>query len=108
MIPIRHFARLAALVLAVATVASCDTRTITGPGETTPEVGGGDPGDTEKPTISFSLSVGTNNTVDVGAPLKVTITATDNMGVQSLYTSVNNGPAVIGRASCRERVYLCV
>jgi hypothetical protein len=96
MIPIRHFARFAALVLAVATVASCDTRTITGPGETTAPIGGGDPGDQEKPTIAFSLSHGTNNTVDVGAPLKVTITSTDNKGVQSLYTSVNNGPAVIG------------
>jgi hypothetical protein len=96
MIHTRHLARFAALVLAVAVVASCDTRSVTGPSSTTPEVGGGDPADQEKPTISFSLSVGTDNTVDVGAPLKVTVTATDNIGVQTLYTSINNGPAVIG------------
>ncbi len=96
MIPIRHFARLSALVLAVAIVASCDTRSVTGPSTSTPTVGGGDPSDIEKPTISFSLSVGTNNTVDVGAPLKVTVTSTDNIGVQTMYTSVNNGPTVIG------------
>ena len=95
MISIRHFARFAALVLAVAIVASCDSRSITAPGDPS-EVGGGPPDDLEKPTISFSLSVGTNNTVDVGAPLKVTVTATDNVGVQTLYTSVNNGAAVIG------------
>jgi hypothetical protein len=94
--PIRHFARFAALVLSVAVVASCDTRAVTGPQAETPQVGGGDPSDVEKPTISFSLSVGTNNTVDVGAPLKVTVTSTDNVGVQTLYTSINNGPAVIG------------
>lgn len=94
--PIRHFARFSALILAVAVVASCDTRSITGPNTETPEVGGGDPGDLEKPTISFSLNVGTNNTVDVGAALKVTVTSTDNVGVQTSYTSINNGPSIIG------------
>jgi hypothetical protein len=96
MIPIRHFARFSALILAVALVTSCDTRAVTGPQDSTPEVGGGDPADVEKPTISFKLSVGTNNTVDVGAALTVTVTATDNVGVQTMYTSVNNGPSVIG------------
>ncbi len=96
MTSIRHFARFAALVLAVTVVASCDTRSVTGPNTGTPPVGGGDPSDVEKPTISFSLSVGTNNTVDVGAPLKVTVTSTDNIGVQSLYSSVNLGAAVVG------------
>ena len=92
----RHFARSAALFLAVALVTSCDTRAVTGPQDATPQVGGGDPADVEKPPISFKLSVGTNNTVDVGAPLTVTVTATDNVGVQTAYTSVNNGPSVIG------------
>jgi hypothetical protein len=97
MISMRHFARLAALVLSVAVVASCDTRAIAGPGENnSAPPGGGDPGDIEKPTISFSLNVGANNTVDVGAGLKVTITATDDKAVQTLYTSINNGPAVVG------------
>ncbi len=95
MIPIRHFARFAALVLAVTVVASCDARSVAGP-SSTPQVGGGDPSDLEKPTISFALSAGTNNTVDVGTPLKVTVNATDNVGVQTLYTSINNGAAVIG------------
>ena len=96
MIPMRHFARFSALVLAVALVASCDTRAVTGPIDSTPQVGGGDPADVEKPVISFKLSVGTNNTVDVGAALTVTVSATDNVGVQTMYTSVNNGPSVIG------------
>ena len=95
--PTRHFARFAALVLAVAVVASCDSRTITGPATgTAPVVGGGDPTDGIKPTISFALSAGTNNSVDAGTALKVTITSTDNIGVQALYTSINFGPAVIG------------
>src|SRR4051812_24721169 len=96
MISLRHFARFSALVLAVGLVASCDTRSIVGPGDPDPSLPPGDPSDVEKPTISFKLSVGTNNTVDVGAPLTVTITATDNIGVQTMYTSVNNGPAIIG------------
>ncbi|MEN3273597.1 MAG: hypothetical protein V7636_2358, partial [Actinomycetota bacterium] len=96
MIPIRHVARFSALVLAVALIASCDTRAVTGPQDSTPEVGGGDPADVEKPAITFKLSVGTNNTVDVGAALTVTVSATDNVGVQTMYTSINNGPSVIG------------
>ena len=96
MTSMKHFARFSALVLAVAVVASCDARTITGPATDTPQVGGGDPTDNEKPTISFSLSAGTNNLVDAGTALKVTITSTDNVGVQALYTSINFGPAVIG------------
>src|SRR5436309_2678838 len=96
MIPMRHIARSAALILSVALIASCDTRAVTGPQDATPPVGGGDPSDVEKPVISFKLNVGTNNTVDVGAALTVTVNATDNVGVQSMYTSVNNGPSVIG------------
>src|SRR4051812_5035639 len=96
MISLRHFARFSALVLAVGLVASCDTRSIVGPGDPDPSLPPGDPSDIEKPTISFKLSVGTNNTVDVGAALTVTVTATDNVGVQTMYTSVNNGPSVIG------------
>lgn len=96
MIPIRHFARFSALILAVALVTSCDTRAVTGPQDSAPQVGGGDPADVEKPAISFKLSVGTNNTVDVGAALTVTVSATDNVGVQTMYTSINNGPSIIG------------
>jgi hypothetical protein len=91
--PIRHFARFAALVLAVATVASCDSRSIAGPA---PSVGGGSPTITEKPKISFALSTGTNSTVDVGAPLKVTVNATHSIGVQTLYTSISLGAAILG------------
>src|SRR4051812_5353577 len=87
MISIRHFARFSALILAVALVTSCDPRAISGPGVTAPPLEPGDPSDIEKPVISFKLSVGTNNTVDVGAALTVTVTATDNIGVQTMYTS---------------------
>src|SRR5690348_9393316 len=86
-------ARLAALVLGGVLVASCDSRLPTTPGGSG---SGGDPGDLSAPTIKFALSAGTNNVVDLGASLTVTVTATDDNGVQTLNTTLNNGAAVIG------------
>src|SRR5690242_3425507 len=89
---LRTHARLAALVLGGLFIASCDSRLPTSPGGQN----GGDPTDLTPPTITFKLSAGTNNTVDLGSPLSVAVTATDNKGVQTLNTTLNNGATVIG------------
>jgi hypothetical protein len=86
-------ARLAALALGGLFIASCDSRLPTTPGG---GGNGGDPGDLTAPTIKFALSAGTNNVVDLGAPLTVSVTATDDNGVQTLNTTLNNGASVIG------------
>jgi hypothetical protein len=86
---LRKHARLAALVFGGALIMSCDSRLPTS------SVGGGDGTDQTYPVITFSLSAGTNNTVDIGTPLSVTITATDNEGVQTLNSTVWNGAAEI-------------
>lgn len=90
---LRTHARLAALVLGGLFIASCDSRLPTTPGGSG---NGGDPSDLTPPRITFALSAGTNNTVDLGAPLTVTVTATDDNGVQTLNTTLNNGATVIG------------
>lgn len=90
---LRTHARLAALVLGGVFIASCDSRLPTTPGG---GGGGGNPSDLTAPTIKFALSAGTNNVVDLGAPLSVTVTATDDIGVQTLNTTLNNGATVIG------------
>lgn len=86
---IRNSARLVALVIGGALIASCDTRVPTS------SSGGGDPTDLTPPVVTFALSAGTNNTVDIGTPLSVTITATDNNGVQTFNSSVSDGAAVL-------------
>ena len=87
-------ARLAALFLGGLIIASCDSRLPTTPG------GGGNtggtPGDLTAPTITFALSAGTNNVIDLGTSLSVDVTATDDNGVQTLNTTLNNGATVIG------------
>ncbi len=85
---IRHSARFAALVGAVLALASCDSRSPTNPGGGGT---GGDPSDLSAPVITFALSAGTNKTLDIGTPLNVTITATDDKGIQSLLTTLWNG-----------------
>ena len=92
---LRTHARLAALVLGGVLVASCDTRLPTTPGGNGGG-GGATPGDLTAPRITFELSAGTNNTVDLGATVTVKVTATDDVGVQTLNTTINNGAAVIG------------
>ena len=89
---LRTHARLAALVLGGLFIASCDSRLPTTPGGGN----GGDPSDLTAPTIKFALSAGTNNVVDLGAKLTVSVTATDDKGVQTLNTTLNNGASVIG------------
>src|SRR5690242_5855578 len=87
-------ARLAALALGGLFIASCDSRLPTTPGGGGGS--GGDPSDLTAPTITFALSAGTNNVVDLGAALTVKVTATDDKGVQTLNTTLNNGATVIG------------
>lgn len=87
---LRNPARIVALVLGAILVVSCDSRLPT-------SVIGGD--DTVLPTLQLSLSAGSNNTVEIGTALRVTVTATDNQGVSQLHTSMNRGAAVIGDSS---------
>jgi hypothetical protein len=87
---LRNYARLAALVFGGVVLASCDSRL-----PTSSVGGGGNGSDRTPPVIKFSLSAGTNNTLDIGTPLTVTITATDDEGVQSLTTNVWNGGTLL-------------
>ncbi|MEP6729318.1 MAG: hypothetical protein ABJE10_01705 [bacterium] len=80
--------RFAALALGVSMVVSCDTRLPTQPGGLIDDV--------SRPTVRFSLSGGTNNTVDVGAAASISITASDNTGISTVMTTVRNGAQVLG------------
>src|SRR5215210_2122462 len=82
-------ARFAALASAVAFVASCDTRL---PTAST----GNSLDDVERPQVSFALSAGVNNTVDIGSPLTVAVTGTDNSGVAYMFTRISNGAQILG------------
>ncbi len=88
MILIRSSARLSALLVTAALVASCDTRLPTQPGGKVVD-------DLARPELKFTLSAGTNNTVEQGTPLTVTITATDAQGIAALQTSMRNGAQVV-------------
>jgi hypothetical protein len=85
---IRHVARLSALATAVAIVASCDSRLPTQASTNAQD-------DVDRPTIKFALSAGVNNTVDIGTPLTVSVTGTDNVGVSYMFTRVSNGAQVL-------------
>jgi hypothetical protein len=87
---LRHSARLAALVLGGALVMSCDTRL-----PTQPPLPTGPATDVTPPTLSFALTGGTNNTVDLDKAISVVVTATDNVGVQVLNTTVNLGASIL-------------
>ena len=50
----------------------------------------------DRPIVTFSLSAGNNNVVDIGAALTVSVTATDNFGVGYMFTRISNGAQVIG------------
>ena len=85
----RHVARLAALGSAIAFIASCDSALPTGPTNSALD-------DVNRPTVTFSLSAGVNNTVDIGTPLSVTVTGTDDFGVGYMFTRISNGAQVLG------------
>jgi hypothetical protein len=87
---LRHSARLAALVLGGALIMSCDTRL-----PTQPPLPTGPATDVTAPTLSFAMTGGTNNTVDLDKPVSVVVTSTDNIGVQILNTTMNLGAAII-------------
>ena len=71
---------------------SCDNRITS----VTPVLPTGPADDLTPPVITFALSAGTNNVVDIGTALTVTVTATDNVGVQVLNTTFNNGATLLG------------
>src|SRR4051812_6278647 len=85
----RKAARSTALVLAVAIVASCDTRLPTSSLASQSD-------DVDRPVIKFALSTGVNNSVDVNAALTVTVTASDNSGIANVLTRISNAAQVIG------------
>src|SRR5512144_119207 len=85
---IRHVARLTALATAVAIVASCDSRLPTQASTNAQD-------DVDRPQIKLALSAGVNNTVDIGTPLTVSVTGTDNVGVSYMFTRVSNGAQVL-------------
>jgi hypothetical protein len=87
---LRHSARLAALVLGGALAMSCDTRL-----PTQPPLPTGPATDVTPPTLSFALTGGTNNTVDLDKAVSVVVTSTDNVGVQALNTTINLSAAIL-------------
>jgi hypothetical protein len=86
---IRYAARFTALASAVAIAASCDSRLPTQSGTNAQD-------DVDRPVVNFALSAGVNNTVDIGTPLTVSVTGTDNVGVSYMFTRVSNGAQVLG------------
>src|SRR3954471_9905911 len=84
----RHVARLSALATAVTVIWSCDSRMPTAStGNATDDV--------QRPDITFALSAGNNNIVDIGANLSVTVTSTDDFGVGYVFTRISNGAQVL-------------
>lgn len=79
--------RAVLLTGAVIIASSCDTRL--------PTQAGGVTDDVTRPTVKFALSTGTSTTIDVGAAVTLTITATDDHGVSSIMTTTRNGSAVL-------------
>ena len=85
---LRNVARLSALAFAVTVVASCDSRLPTQSTSANDDV--------DRPAVKFALSAGVNGTVDIGTPLTVAVTGTDNVGVSYMFTRISNGAQVIG------------
>src|SRR5919112_2437208 len=85
---LRNVARLSALAIAVTVVASCDSRLPTQSTSANDDV--------DRPAVKFVLSAGVNGTVDIGTPLTVAVTGTDNVGVSYMFTRISNGAQVIG------------
>ncbi len=72
--------------MGVVVASSCDTRLPT-------STSGG--GDVERPQVTFTVAGAVNNAVILGAPVTVTVKATDNKGVSTLLTTVRNGATII-------------
>ncbi|MEP6618217.1 MAG: hypothetical protein ABJE47_02835 [bacterium] len=79
--------RLAFFTGVIMVTSSCDTRLPTQPGGLIDDV--------NRPSVKFALSTGSNMTVDVGAPVTLTVTASDNKGIASIITTTKNGAAVL-------------
>ena len=83
--------RIALLFVGAVVASSCDTRL---PTQATTVLD-----DVERPKITFKIDGAINNSVVLGAPIALTITATDNSGVSSVATSVRNGALVVASDS---------
>ena len=83
----RFRARYAALLTGVVVASSCDTRL------PTQSTSGSD--DVERPQVTFSVAGAVNNAVTLGAPVIVTVRATDNKGIATLLTTVRAGATII-------------
>lgn len=84
-------AKYFALTLAVLVGSSCDTRLPTQASSTS----SGASADVERPVVTFTVTGALNNAVPFGTPVLVSVKATDNVGVQSMLTTVRNGAVVI-------------
>ncbi len=82
----RSRARFSALLMGVLLASSCDTRL------PTQSIG---TDDVDRPVVTFSVAGAVNNAVALGAPVIVTVKATDNVGVSSILTTVRDGATVI-------------
>ena len=88
---LRSRAKYLALTLAALVAASCDTRLPTQTSSTTT----GTSADGERPVVTFTVAGALNNAVPFGTPVAVTVKVTDNVGVQTVLTTVRNGAVII-------------
>ena len=72
------FRRAALLTGVVIAASSCDTRLPTQ---------GGHIDDVTPPTVKLSLSTGPSSTIELGTPVTLTVTATDDNGVSKIMTT---------------------
>ncbi len=80
------FRRAALLTGVVIAASSCDTRLPTQ---------GGLIDDVTPPTVKLSLSTGPSSTIELGTPVTLTVTATDDNGVSRIMTTQRNGATVL-------------
>ncbi|MES2178673.1 MAG: hypothetical protein V4550_12510 [Gemmatimonadota bacterium] len=85
----RALARYAALIAGVVIASSCDTRLPTQASTSSVD-------DVEKPQVTLAVPAAINNSVTLGSPIAVTLTAKDNKGIASLLTTMRIGASVIG------------
>jgi hypothetical protein len=80
--------RFALLLVGAVVASSCDTRLPTQPVGSLLD-------DVERPKVTFVVPGSVNNSVILGSPVAINVTATDNKGVTSISTTVRNGALII-------------
>ena len=91
MTPSKFLTRFALLLAGAAVASSCDTRLPTQASKILDDV--------QRPTVTFLVAGAVNNAVVLGSPISVTITASDDNGVSSVFTSVRNGSLIVASDS---------